>query len=163
MLPGAAIIATIFIAQYGESTMAAFGVINTLQTFPIAFILAINSVLVPFIKQNLTADNIDRVGQAVKLSIRFIMAWGVAQAVGFSILSGKIANAFAVDMEVVELLAFYFQMIPISLIGVALFLTNNAMSYSLARFSRCCRFGADFVFFLWACLLAARLAALSAY
>jgi len=136
LLPGAAIIATIFIAQYGESTMAAFGVINTLQTFPIAFILAINSVLVPFIKQNLTADNIDRVGQAVKLSIRFIMAWGVAQAVGFSILSGKIANAFAVDMEVVELLAFYFQMIPISLIGVALFLTNNAVSYSLARFSR---------------------------
>ena len=136
LIPGSVIIATVFIAQYGKSTIAVFGVINILQTFPIAFILALNSVLIPFIRQNLAVDNIARVGQAVKLTIRFIMAWGVVQAIGFSVLSGKIANAFAVDMEVVELLAFYFQMVPISLIGIGLFLTNNAISYSLTRFSR---------------------------
>lgn len=150
LIPSSVIIATVWIAQYGDATVAVFGVVNTLQTFPIAFVLALNSVLVPFIKQNLAADNIERVGQALKLAIRFIMAWGVAQAVSFSILSGKIANAFAVDMEVVELLAFYFQMIPISLIGVGLFLTNNAVSYTLARFSRVMlmNLARIFVFFL---------------
>lgn len=136
LIPGSVIIATVFIAQFGEATVAVFGVINILQTFPLAFVLALNSVMVPFIRQNLAVDNIARVGQAVKLAIRFVMAWGVAQAIGFSILSGKIANAFAVDMEVVELLAFYFQMVPLSLIGIGLCLTNNAVSYSLMRFSR---------------------------
>ncbi|MCY7295337.1 MATE family efflux transporter [Alteromonas sp. a30] len=149
IIPCATAIATAYISQFGKASVAAFGVINVLQTLPIAFILALNGALIPFLRQNASAGNISRAAQSVRFSLFFIAVWAGAQAGLFFVLSDWIASHFTTEKNATTLLHFYYQYIPISMIGIGLFLVNNSVSYSFKQGPRVLKLNLIRVLFLY--------------
>ena len=87
-------------ADLGDATVAAFRVGTRIESIAIIGIMALASVLIPFIGQNYGAGKNDRIIEANRFSIRFAMIWGATAWGVLSILSGCIAWTFADDSVV---------------------------------------------------------------
>ena len=87
-------------ADLGDATVAAFGVGTRIESIAMIGIMALASVLIPFIGQNYGAGKNDRIIEANRFSIRFAMIWGATAWGVLSILSGCIAWTFADDSVV---------------------------------------------------------------
>ncbi|GGI79609.1 MATE family efflux transporter [Shewanella hanedai] len=133
LIPLSTAIATIMIAQFGDFAVAAFGLTNLLTTLPLAFVLAINAAVVPFIKQNLSLNQHERVVEGLRFVVWLVLGWGVVQAVFFWLIYPFIVISFTKDPLVADLLEFYFQWVPLTLTGTGLFLVNNAVCYSFKQ------------------------------
>jgi putative MATE family efflux protein len=133
LIPLGTAVATVMMAQFGSLAVAAFGLTNILTTLPIAFVLAINAALVPFIKQNLSVNQHQRVVEGLRFVIWLVLGWGVIQAMVFWLVYPFIVASFTQEPVVADLLVFYFQWVPLTITGVGLFLVNNAVCYSFKR------------------------------
>ncbi len=73
-------ILTMFVLSFGESTVAAFGITNRINSLILMPAMGIGTALATIVGQNIGADNIDRAKQAVKtsalLSTTFLVAGG---------------------------------------------------------------------------------------
>ena len=102
MTPLAAGIMTAIAASFGGTIVAAFGVGARIEPIATLLVLAMSSSLPPLISQNFGAQRLDRVEEAYRLSIKFILGW---QLIIYFILfssSEFIATIFSDDPEVIE-------------------------------------------------------------
>ena len=99
-------------ADLGEATVAAFGVGTRIEAIAMIGIMAIASVLIPFIGQNYGAGKIDRIIQANKFSIRFAIIWGTTTWGALALLSGSIAWIFADDTLIQDFIKQFFWIVP---------------------------------------------------
>ncbi len=129
MTPLAAGIMTAIAAGFGDSAVAAFGVGARLEPIATLVILAMSMSLPPLISQNFGAERMDRVAEAYRLSIRFILAWQLGIYLLLAILSGPIANLFSDDPEVISTIKLFIWIMPIGygLQGVII-LTNSSLN-----------------------------------
>ena len=88
MTPLAAGIMTAIAASFGDTTVAAFGVGARLEPIACLLVLAMSSSLPPLISQNFGAQRLDRVEEAYRLSIRFILGWQLLVYVILFLTSG---------------------------------------------------------------------------
>ncbi|MBC53746.1 MAG: MATE family efflux transporter [Gammaproteobacteria bacterium] len=129
MTPIAAGVMTAIIAGYGDTAVAAFGVGSRLESMACMVILALSSTLPPFVSQNLGAGKLDRIDEACRLSMRFVLGWQLLIYVLMAAGASLIAWVFTRDEEVASIIRLYIWIMPLSygMQGVII-LCNSALN-----------------------------------
>ena len=104
---------TRLMAQFGEPAVAAFGTGTRVARFALIVVVALSSVIVPFVGQNWAAGRRGRVRLARRLATRFSFAWGAGCLVALVLFAGAIARCFSDDPRVISSLSLYLRIVPI--------------------------------------------------
>ncbi|MEE4310864.1 MAG: MATE family efflux transporter [candidate division KSB1 bacterium] len=122
-------IITSLVARYGTEAVAALGVASRIDMLALTVIMALSSVLGPFIGQNLGAGKNGRVHKGVKYSQQFAMVWGLIMLGVLLLASRPIASVFSSDDTIISNIQMYLWIVPLSygLWGI-LMLTNSALN-----------------------------------
>jgi putative MATE family efflux protein len=117
------------VAIHGAAAVAGFGVASRIDMFALTIVMALSSVLGPFIGQNWGAGKKDRVSVAVTYCLRFSMGWGLLIALLLALAAPFIASLFNDNPAVTGVTVIYLRIVPISygLLGVVL-LSRTAMN-----------------------------------
>jgi putative MATE family efflux protein len=102
-------IITRVIAGYGPEYVAGFGVSSKIEFFSFIVIIALSTVINPFIGQNRGAGNMARVKRAVILGSRFSVVWGIAVYIFLNLFSRIIAGLFSKSSTVESTIVYYLQ------------------------------------------------------
>tara|TARA_Y100001968_G_scaffold255953_1_gene242224 strand:+ start:2794 stop:4167 length:1374 start_codon:yes stop_codon:yes gene_type:complete len=129
MTPLAAGIMTAIAASFGGTTVAAFGVGARIEPIATLLVLAMSSSLPPLISQNFGAQRLDRVKEAYRLSIKFILGWQLMIYFILFLSSGFIAAVFSDDPEVIESIKLFIWIMPLGygLQGIII-LSNSSLN-----------------------------------
>jgi len=108
-------------SQFGDSAVAAVGVGAKIDAFALLLIIALRSVLVPFVGQNWGAQKSDRVLLAQRHSYRFSFCWGLFAMAVLIVAAAPIARLFSKQPEVVSNIVLYLRIVPLSygLLGIS--------------------------------------------
>lgn len=129
MTPFAAGIMTAIAASFGDNAVAAFGVGARLEPIATLIVLAMSSSLPPLISQNFGAGKIERVEEAYRLSLKFILSWQLLVYAVLALGAGVIAGTFSDDPEVVETIKLFLWILPLGygMQGIII-LTNSSLN-----------------------------------
>lgn len=129
IIPVGSGVITRIIASHGAKAVAAFGVGTRIESFALTVIMALATVLGPFIGQNLGADRCDRVRRGLFLASRFSIFWGLVMTTLFAVCARWAGSLFSDDPAVQRFIALYMRIIPVSygLQGVIM-LMNSALN-----------------------------------
>lgn len=165
MTPLAAGIMTAIAAGFGDTAVAAFGVGARIEPIATLLVLAMSSSLPPLISQNFGADRMDRVEEAYRMSLRFIMGWQLMVYIVLGLSAGLIATVFSNNAEVIAAITLFIWIMPLGygFQGIII-LTNSSLNalhqplaalyLSIARF---------FVFYVPLAWLGSQLAGLGGF
>ncbi len=107
LTPIAMAILTAMIAVHGNAAVAAFGVGTRIESIASMVVLALSMTLPPFLSQNFGANQWQRVNDAYKQCIKFVMVWQFGVYLLLVMVAGYIAYAFGKDdpavMDVIKL------------------------------------------------------------
>ncbi|MFK7970995.1 MAG: MATE family efflux transporter [Bacteroidia bacterium] len=120
-------------AQFGPAAVAALGVAARIDVLAITVVVALSSILGPFVGQNLGAKRLDRVRKGINLSIRFGLVWGVAMFGLMFLLKDYIAPVFNDDPEVVGALILYLSIAPFGYAMRSVYALGNTLLNVLNR------------------------------
>lgn len=111
---------TALMATYGAEAVAAFGVSSRIEFFALSTVVALSSVIAPFVGQNWGAKKLNRVNLGVKKSNLFALAWGLFSFALLAIIAKPLASVFNNDPMVISTTVLYLRIVPIGfgLIGV---------------------------------------------
>ncbi len=111
---------TRLVSSYGPGAVAGLGVATRLEAFSLTVIMALGSVLAPFVGQNWGAKKIDRVKLAVKYAQRFALVWGSGVFLVFLFFAGPVAGLFNDNPVVISTIVSYVLIVPVTygLLGV---------------------------------------------
>ncbi|MDO9476358.1 MAG: MATE family efflux transporter [Pseudohongiella sp.] len=129
LTPIAGGVLTAIVASYGETAVAAFGVGSRLESIACLVILALSSTLPPFVSQNLGAGRIDRIEEACRTSLRFVLTWQLLIYALMALSAGLIAAVFTRDESVANIIKLYLWIMPLGygMQGVII-LCNSALN-----------------------------------
>lgn len=120
---------TAIVAGYGSAAVASWGVGGRIESIASIVILALSMTLPPFISQNYGAAKINRVKDAYLTCLKFVMFWQFVVFIVMWFLAPFIAQAFAQEKEVVQLIQLFLMIVPIGygLQGIII-LTNSSFN-----------------------------------
>jgi putative MATE family efflux protein len=120
ILPVGAGLVTRLVAGFGKEAVAAFGVATRVDIFALAMVMALASMLGPFVGQNHGARLFDRVRRGVRSSQLFALGWGLLILALLFTLARPLAGLFNDDPQVVDNIVLYLHIVPIGygLVGV---------------------------------------------
>lgn len=129
MTPLAMGIMTAIAASFGDNVVAAFGVGARLEPIATLIVLAMSSSLPPLISQNFGAGKLDRVEEAYRLSLKFILGWQLLVYGGLALGAGVIASTFSDDPEVIQTIKLFLWILPLGygMQGIII-LTNSSLN-----------------------------------
>ncbi len=129
MTPISSSIIISMVAGYGSEAVAAFGVGTRIESFAVIVVLALSMSLPPFISQNFGAGQYDRVKQAYLSSIKFVILWQLGIYGILFVSSSLLAQLFAVDPKVANIITMYLMIVPIvhGLAGITI-LSNSSLN-----------------------------------
>ena len=129
IIPVGSGVITRIVASHGKEAVAAFGVGSRIEAFALTVIMALATVLGPFIGQNLGAGKCDRIRRGIFLANRFTLFWGLVMTFLFAVTAPWAASLFSEDASVQHFITLYMWIIPVSygLQGVIM-LTNSALN-----------------------------------
>jgi putative MATE family efflux protein len=133
LVPVSTGIITGMVASYGPEAVAALGVGTRVESLGLGVIMALSSVLTPFVGQNWGAGRLDRVRQSVRSTQHFSMLWGAALFLILAVLGRYIALLFNDDAAVVATLVDYLRIVPVSYGLLGLLMLGNAALNALNR------------------------------
>lgn len=114
LVPIATGIITAMVARHGPEAVAAYGVGGRVESVALIVVLAMSMSLPPFISQNLGGGRIDRVREALRLSLGFVLAFELAVYLLLVGAAPWIAAAFTSDPEVDRLIRLFIYILPLS-------------------------------------------------
>jgi putative MATE family efflux protein len=129
ILPVGAGVVTRIVAQFGKEAVAAFGVATRVDVFALAVVMALGSMLGPFVGQNHGAGLHDRVRRGVRVSQGFAIGWGLLSLAVLWSAAPRIASLFNEDPAVVANIVRYLRIVPFGygLVGV-LMISNTTLN-----------------------------------
>ncbi len=107
-----AVLMTIF-AGLGTEVVAAYGAASRVEALLLIVMMALSSVLAPFISQNCGAGNPARAKAALQLCMRFALRFQLAVYALTWLLAPFIADLFSDHPQVVRLIVLYLHLVPI--------------------------------------------------
>lgn len=113
IVPIAIGVVTHVIARFGPEPVAAFGAASRAEFFMLAIIMALGSVLNPFIGQNIGANKVDRAKSALKQGLSFAIIWGIGSYIFLFLLARPIASMFSTEEAVIQYIILYLSIVPI--------------------------------------------------
>ena len=110
------------LAAYGAAAVAGYGVGSRIEILALTFIIALSTVVGPFVGQNYGAGNWDRIREARKLAFRFSLVCGLVIAAPLFLFAEPIGGLFTEDPEVLAVTVIFLRTVPISytLLGITL-------------------------------------------
>ncbi len=105
---------TRLVSMYGAEAVAAFGVATRIEMFALTILMALGSVLTPFVGQNKGAGKNLRIKTGVRYSQIFSLGWGVFLFGLFMAAAKVFAGIFNDQPEVVSMATQYLQIISLS-------------------------------------------------
>ncbi|MCW8885028.1 MAG: MATE family efflux transporter [Motiliproteus sp.] len=127
LTPLTAAVLTHLVAQFGSPAVAAFGVGTRIESMAMIGVMALASVLTPFIGQNWGAKKVDRIQRSMSFALRVGMLWGGSACLILALLAIPLARLFADEAAIVELASHYLWIIPCSYAGLALVTLGSAI------------------------------------
>jgi putative MATE family efflux protein len=114
IVPVATAIMTALVAGYGAASVAGFGIASRLEGFVLIPGMALTAALTPFIGQNWGGHHPERVAAAMRISTRFVMAWGLGAWAVLLLVGDTVAGVFTDDPAVVDVAHTYMWIVPAS-------------------------------------------------
>jgi putative MATE family efflux protein len=105
------------VAYYGSDAIAGYGVGTRLEALFTVVILALASILVPFVGQNSSAGYPQRVRESVRLSLIFLVAWDFMVLVLIQFFSEPLSHLFSKDPNIDNITRLYLYCIPFNYLG----------------------------------------------
>jgi putative MATE family efflux protein len=129
ILPLGAGVVTRLVAGFGKEAVAAFGVATRVDIFALAMVMALGSMLGPFVGQNHGAGLFGRVRRGVRSSQLFSLGWGLLSLALLASMARPLAELFNDDPLVVDNLVLYLRIVPFGygLVGV-LMVSNTSLN-----------------------------------
>jgi Na+-driven multidrug efflux pump len=93
--------------------VAGFGVATRVERFALLVVVALSTVLGPFVGQNWGAKKYERVMSGTTYSQQFSIGWGLVMFILLAILGKTIASVFNANPFVISTVATYFWIVPI--------------------------------------------------
>ncbi|XOZ32575.1 MATE family efflux transporter [Halomonadaceae bacterium KBTZ08] len=118
MPPIAAMLATGFVATFGEAAVGAWGLGSRLEFFSLVAVLALTMAMPPMIGRYVGAGRPDRVALLVWLAVRFVILLQLGIAAAWLLLSGRVAPLLASDPAVQAHLWDFLLRLPVSWSGL---------------------------------------------
>lgn len=131
--PLSAAVITLIVAHHGHEAVAAFGVGTRIESLALVVTMGLGSALAPFIGQNLGAGHHDRIIAALRLSVRFSIAWGLGMSLLLWLGSDAIARLFSTDPQVQTSLAAFLHLVPMGFAGAGTFMVVVSTLNALRR------------------------------
>lgn len=139
MIPIGAGIITAIISNFGKEAVAAFGIGTRLDLFALLVMNSLSTIIIPFVGQNIGARKIKRAEEGIKLSIIFVIFYGLLISIMFYLASDFLASLFTTNLKVISFAKKYFWIVPLSygangilLIGGSTLMVLNKPLHSLA-------------------------------
>lgn len=107
-----------FIASYGTATMAAFGMVNRINSLIMQPAMGVGAALTSIVGQNLGSGQVDRVREAFKKASKFTVIFSLVGCLLFILIDTEIVNFFMQskdDLEVISQGIVYLRYISVSL------------------------------------------------
>ena len=114
LTPIAMAVMTAIVATYGPEAVAAFGVGSRIESIASLVVLALSMTLPPFVSQNYGAQNYQRVTEAYKTTLKFVMVWQFAIYIVLLLCSGLISQTFGAEKEVQRIIELFIYIMPLS-------------------------------------------------
>ena len=124
---------TNLVSQYGEDAVAALGVAARIDLFAIMVVVALSSVLGPFVGQNLGAKKFGRLITGVNHSQRFGLLWGLLMLAVIGLTKPYLAGLFTESPEVIDALVLYLTVVPFGYAFRCLYALDNTILNVLNR------------------------------
>ena len=139
IVPIATGVITTIMATYGDYAVAAFGVGSRLEFLASSILFALAASIGPFVGQNFGSQKLDRVKEAVRISIRFAFLWGLFAWGTLALFARKVASIFNDNEQVLATVQSYLWIVPagyglqgvLSIINSHLNTVNKPMQASL--------------------------------
>jgi len=122
-----------WVAQYGTTAIAAYGVGSRLEPLALIVVMAFTASLPPFVGQNHGAGEHKRIEEALVKSMQFIMIWQLLVYVAMALLAEPISLLFSDDADVREVIKIFIYILPISYFGLGFSLVTTATINSLHK------------------------------
>ena len=114
LTPIAVAVITGVISRLGENHIAAYGVVNKVESFAFIFILALSSALGPMVGHNFGAKNIPRVKESVQVALSLTFKWGLLMSAILYFFSDQVMSLFTNDLSVIESGKKYLVLVPLT-------------------------------------------------
>jgi putative MATE family efflux protein len=120
---------TRIVSGYGAAAVAGFGVATRIEIFALTPVMALRSVVAPFVGQNWGARRHDRLGRGVAVSGWFSVAWGLLVWLILALTGRHLAALFNDSPDVIATTSLYLLIVPAAygMRGV-LYLSTGALS-----------------------------------
>ncbi len=122
-----------WVAQYGTTAIAAYGVGSRLEPLALIVVMAFTASLPPFVGQNHGAGEHKRIEEALVKSMQFIMIWQLLVYAAMAIMAEPISLLFSDDANVREVIKTFIYILPISYFGLGFSLVTTATINSLHK------------------------------
>lgn len=115
VMPAGMLIITRMLIGHGEAVVAGYNVASRVETLAHMILWSASSSVEPFVGQNWGARLYDRVKQALSLTHRFSLAWGVVTFVLMVLVGKSIVAVIDDNPTVIEVSVWFFYIIPLSI------------------------------------------------
>ncbi|OUS04768.1 hypothetical protein A9Q81_05715 [Gammaproteobacteria bacterium 42_54_T18] len=105
---------TRLISQYGEAAVAGYGVGTRIESLAMVVIMALSSVMTPFVAQNYGAGKQLRIKESLRVALIFTVCWELFITLVLLATAKPIAQIFNNDITVIETTALFLWIVPIS-------------------------------------------------
>ena len=133
IVPVGAAVVTAMIARYGPDAVAGFGVASRIESLMLVIYYAMSSIIGPFVGQNLTAGNEDRIHLSLRLCTLFCLGSGLMIAVLLALGSGFLPTLFSESEDVVHVTRQFLLIAPISYGTYGMVMVMNAAFNGLGK------------------------------
>lgn len=121
------------IAVYGTEAVAGFGIASLLESLTLIIFFALSASLAPVVGQNWGAGKFVRVNQALDLSLRFCLIWGLLAAIVLTFAAGSLVSLFNNNPQVVSTVINYMAIVPISYGAAGIIQISNSTFIALGK------------------------------
>jgi putative MATE family efflux protein len=133
LAPVASAVLTWMVAGYGADAVAAFGIGTRLEALAMLGVMALTSILTPFVAQNLGAKNIDRIQISLVYSSKFSLLWGLAAFVILGSAAYPLSIIFSDNEGVQSLTRAFLWIVPMSFGFFGLSMISSALCNALNK------------------------------
>jgi putative MATE family efflux protein len=133
VVPFTTALITELVSGYGEAAVAALGVASRIDLVAITVVVALSSILGPFVGQNLGANKLERVREGIRKSILFGLGWGLLMFVVIGSLRSYIAPLFNDEEDVITAIVLYLSIAPLGYAARCVYALGNTILNVLNR------------------------------
>ena len=126
IVPVSAAFITYLLAQFGEETVAGFGVAARIEALAAIPLMAVGSSISPIVGQNFGATRYGRVAETMKTGFMFFIFYGLFASVVLALGRNAIPAFFDPNPEVIKTASLYLVIVPIGYVAMGLSMVVGA-------------------------------------